>query len=434
MPRPDTPAPATPAPVHPACRPSCARGHAARPHRPALLLATTLAFGSLTTTGADAAWPNWRGPTHDGIAGQTLPEGRLQLEIAWRAEAGIGFSSFAISGDRVLTMGNVDDVDLVSCWRLHDGQLLWRHEYSCELDPLYYEGGPGATPTVHGEVVYTLSKKGHVHALRLEDGAVIWQRDLLADHGLELPEWSYAGSPAVDGDQLLLNIGTRGVALDLADGSTRWISGTDPSGYATPVKWQPGPDDQPPQWLMFGAQALHSVDRDGNPLWSIEWPSSRGVNAADPVVRGDQLLAASSSGAALLRWDPAAGAPVEQWRHRDLRSYFNPGVLLDGYLYAIHGTTHNPTEVICLRWDDGEVVWQEPGFGSGGLILAGDVLIICDRGELILVRATPEGYDELVREQVLGGKCWTAPALADGHILARNAAGDVVAVRVTTSP
>lgn len=431
MSRPDSPG--SPTIIRTAARTSRRR----RSHRSltGLLLAAALVAAALAPSKGTAAWPNWRGPSHDGIADETLPEGRLQLEVAWRAEAGIGFSSFAIVGDRVLTMGNVDNIDQVSCWRLNDGELLWRHEYACDLDPLYYEGGPGATPTVHEGVVYTLSKKGHVHALRLDDGRVVWQRDLLADHGLELPEWSFAGSPAIDHDQLLLNVGSHGVALDLAGGATRWVSGTDTSGYATPVRWQPGTGaDQPPMWLMFGAQALHAIDRTGAAKWSLEWPSSRGVNAADPMVHGDQVLVASSSGAALLEWDPAAGNVIERWRHRDLRSYFNPGVLLDGHVYAIDGTTHNPTNLICLRWDDGEVVWQERGFGSGGLILAGDVLVICDRGELILVRATPEGYEELVRKQVLGGKCWTAPALADGHILARNAAGDVVAVRVIALP
>ena len=44
--------------------------------------------------------------------------------------------------------------------------------------------------------------------------------------------------------------------------------------------------------------------------------------------------------------------------------------------------------------------------------------------------ATPASFKPTARAQVLGGKCWTAPVLANGRIYCRNGRGDVVCVDV----
>ena len=88
-------------------------------------------------------WPNWRGPNYDGISKETLPEDMPEsLPVAWRAEVGIGFSTVSVVEDRVLTMGNKDEKDTIWCLDAKTGEVLWQHTYDCELDPLYYEGGP----------------------------------------------------------------------------------------------------------------------------------------------------------------------------------------------------------------------------------------------------------------------------------------------------
>jgi hypothetical protein len=52
--------------------------------------------------------------------------------------------------------------------------------------------------------------------------------------------------------------------------------------------------------------------------------------------------------------------------------------------------------------------------------------VLCDKGEILIVKPTPEKLDILLRQTVLPGKCWTAPVVAGGRIYARNAAGRVV--------
>ena len=89
---------------------------------------------------------------------------------------------------------------------MFDGRVLWKHAYDCPLDPLYYEGGPGSTPTIFNGSVYTLSKKGHAFRLDLKTGKVIWSRDLVKEHGFKLPEWSFAGSPFIYKELVVLSV------------------------------------------------------------------------------------------------------------------------------------------------------------------------------------------------------------------------------------
>jgi outer membrane protein assembly factor BamB len=393
------------------------------------LVGAFMAFADMGEARASASdWPQWRGANYDGV--RTLPLvskdcKAVRLTKVWEAEAGVGFSSLAVAEERVFTMGNRDDTDTVWCYDANTGAVLWKQSYACALDPLYYEGGPGGTPTVAQEAVFTLSKKGHAHALDRTTGRMLWKRDLVADHGLKLPEWSFAASPFLAGDLVILNVGESGLALRRDTGATAWRTGTAASGYATPV---PIGNNAA---AIFRAQAISAVKvSDGSMLWDVEWKSSRDVNAADPLVHAGQILVSSTSGTALLGpVTTASEPPKELWKTR-YRSYFNPPVRIGDFVYGIDGTTHRPTRLVCFEWATGKERWAVNGFGSGGLVAADDVLIICDKGEIIIARASPEGFMPLAREAVLTGKCWTAPAVAGDRVYARNAAGNVVCVEV----
>ena len=387
-----------------------------------IIFSTALAILCLPAEGED--WPNWRGPRFDGISKETLPAKLPEtLPIKWRANVGIGFSSFAVSGGRVLTMGNTDDRDTVWCLDARTGDVLWQHSYDCALDPRYYEGGPGGTPTVHEGSVYTLSKKGHAFRLDLKTGEVKWSRDLVNDHKLKLPEWSFACSAFVEGDKVILNAGREGIALDRETGKTLWLHDPGSSGYATIV---PEAKDR---YLLFSAKSLLAINpRDGSKYWEYPWKSSRDVNAADPVRVGDDIVVSSSAGTKRISPKGNGEPPEDVWHQHDLKWYFNPGVLIDGYLYSLHGTTHCPTELICTDVETGETIWSEEGFGSGGLTAAGSHVIVFDLGKLTIFQASPKRFITTHEQKILEGKCWTSPVLANGVIYCRNAVGDVAAV------
>ncbi len=387
------------------------------------------------TSAAD--WPNWRGPEHDGLSPEAIPaELPAALPVRWTAQVGIGFGGVSVVGERVLVSGNRTlsgaETDTVWCLSAETGEVLWRHSFPCALDPLYYEGGPGATPTAHEGSVYVLSKKGHALRLDLHDGRVVWSRDLVAEHGVALPEWSFASSPFIDGERVLLNVGRGGIALDKETGRTLWLPSTETSGYATVVPYEAGGPGA--NRLLLSAKGLLAFDAaTGEAAWELPWRSSRDVNAADPLVIGKGILVSSSTGSVLI--EPGSGGePAKVWEQRDMKWYFNPGVLVDGHVYSLHGTTHRPTELMCLDASTGRIVWSEPGFGSGGLVAAGNTVVVFDQGDLILFEADPAGYRPRHRQRILEGKCWTAPTLANGRVYVRNAAGDLACVEMVGAP
>lgn len=368
-------------------------------------------------------WPHWRGPNHDGISQEALPKMLpTKLPIRWQVNVGIGFSTVSVVGNRVVTIGNRDGTDTVVCLDARNGKQLWSHSYACALEPRYYEGGPSATPTLHDGSVYALSKKGHVFRLNLKSGKVIWRRNLIEDYAFEIPEWSFASSPVIDGERVLLNVGRAGTALSRRTGRTIWNPSLQTAGYASFVPFKHGDTTH----VLFSAKALLGINAAvGKTVWSHSHSCSRDVNAADPIILGNRVVVSNSRGTQLLE---IGDEPKTIWNKRGLRWYFNAGVLIDGHLYSINGTTHRATQLVCSSLATGENAWTEEGHGSGALMAAREKLILFDNGRLTIFKADPKAFTLIHRQQILGGKCWTVPVLANGRIYCRNAAGDLACV------
>src|SRR5204863_7722662 len=152
--------------------------------------------------------------------------------------------------------------------------------------------------------------------------------------------------------------------------------------------------------------------------------------AADPIIDGDRVFISSGygKGGALLK--PNGGAePAVLWKNKTLRSQRNAAVLVGGHLYGVDGDTNEKATLKCVDMATGEERWSETAVGSGALMAAdGKLIVLGDRGELMVAPASPEGFKPTARAQVLGGKCWTVPVLANGLIWCRNSRGDVVCV------
>ncbi|MEM7014342.1 MAG: PQQ-binding-like beta-propeller repeat protein [Verrucomicrobiota bacterium] len=376
-------------------------------------------------------WPQWRGPNYDGRSKEELPQQLPdELPVNWKINIGKGFSTVSVQGDHVVTMGNDNDVDTIWCISAESGDVIWKHSYDSLLDPLYFAGGPCSTPTIHDGKVFTLSRRGHVFCLDLKTGEVIWERNLLKEHGLFRPEWSFSSSVVIRGDLAIYNVASDGAALDWKTGKTVWISGESAGGYASAVPWDLSRDDSDMLLFTF-AEMVNLAHKDGEVRWRIEWETGRGVNAADPIIDGSQFLVSSTIGTALFESSDPSASPKEIWREKRIRCYFNPGVLIDGYVYTLNGTTHNPTELVCIDWKTGETKWSEPGFKTGGLMAAGNNLVLFDKGQLTIFPASPDGFEPILQQQLLGGVCWTMPVLANGKIYCRNNdRGELVCVSV----
>jgi len=389
----------------------------------------------LALTRADAAgvdWYRWRGPDLNGISRETgwnanwPKDGPRKL---WQAQIGVGFSSFAVSEGRVFTTGNADGKDTLFCFAADTGKVLWQHSYAHPLDDKYYEGGTSATPTVDGQAVYSLSKRGHLFCLNAADGKVVWSKNLAEETGAKVPTWGFASSPLVQDQLLVVNVGTAGMALDKATGKVVWQTGADAAGYASAV---PFVEDGRKRLAIFGAQFLFAVAlEDGKEAWRHAWKTSYEVNAADPIIKGSTVFLSSSYGTGCALIEFANGQTKELWRNKQMRNHFNSCVLLDGHLYGTTGQSGQASHLMCLEWNTGAVKWTERSVGLGALMAAdGKLIVQAEKGELMIVKAQPSGFEAISRAQVLGGKCWTTPVLSQGRIYSRNAAGNMVCLDV----
>jgi outer membrane protein assembly factor BamB len=384
-------------------------------------------------------WPRWRGPDLNGISKETgwsstwPTSGPRQL---WKASVGTGFSSFAVAAGRAYTMGNRGGKESVYCFDAATGAENWKHTYDCDIDPRYYDGGPSATPTVDGDKVYSLSRKGHLFCFHAATGKIAWQKNVNEELELKVfkentPEWGYSGSPLVQGDKLVLNVGTAGAALDKSNGKVLWTTGTQLSGYSTHVPFNVGAETY---LAVFGAKGAHAVAlKDGKQLWEFPFETSYDVNAADPILRGNKVFisAGYGRGAAMFRFE---GSHVTRiWENKNMRNHFNSCVLLDGHLYGMDGDHGSCGSALrCLEFETGQVKWTESSVKPGALMAAdGKLIIMSEPGELIVAQASPESFEALARAQVMGGKCWTTPVLSHGRIYCRNSKGDVVCLDVS---
>jgi outer membrane protein assembly factor BamB len=338
---------------------------------------------------------------------------------------GTGFSSVAVGDGRVYTMGNDAQRDTVFCFDANSGAQVWKYSYASPMDPKFYEGGPSATPTIDSGRVYTLSKRGLVNALNAADGKLVWSKDLAKAVGATIPTWGFASSALVEGNLVVFNVGSAGAALDKATGNVVWKSGGSESGYSTAVPFDAGANRGV---LLFLATSVAAVNlSDGRLIWSHPWKTEYDVNAADPIMLRENVFISSGyeRGGALLKISGKSASVV--WENKNMRNHFNSCVLLDGYLYGF-----DESELKCLDFNTGQVRWRQGSLGKGSLMAAdGKLIILSERGELVIADASSNGFKALSRAQVLGGKCWSAPVLSNGRIYCRNAKGDLVCVDVS---
>jgi outer membrane protein assembly factor BamB len=376
-------------------------------------------------------WPQYRGPDRDGISKETgwldhWPE--QGPPIAWKASVGLGFSSFVISGGKAVTVGHADQKDTVYCFDAPTGKEIWKYSYAAELGDKFFEGGTTGSATFDGDKLYWLSRWGDLFCFEAASGKVVWSRNIQKEEDLKVPMWGFTGAPTIFGDLLILNAGENGYAVNKTTGRSVWRSATNKeAGYSTPVPVQRGGNTE--IWLA-NATAYVGIDPNGKELWRMKWLTQYGVNAADPIPVGENIFVSTGYGKGAVLFKPnGAAEPTVIWKSKILRTQLNPGALVGKYIYGVDGDTTDKAMLKCIEADTGVEKWAVANFGSGAVTVAdGKLLALNGTGELAVAPVSPEGFKPTSRAQILGGKTWTAPVLANGIVYCRNSRGDVVAV------
>ena len=421
----------------------------------AVLLLTFTPLLALATATAAPSWPAYRGPQGDGTTtekvGKTLWPSAGPKKL-WTAETPTGFSSFAVDAGRAFTLvqKEIDGVPTEVCLALDaaTGKEVW----ATPLKLAKYDGGgndgasgnnggdgPRSTPTVGGGKVFILGANLDLHALDATTGKSLWSKDIVAEHGGRNIQWKSAASPLLEDGLIYVAGGGEGealLAIKADSGEVAWKAEDDKMTHATPVA---ATIHGVRQIVFFTQNGLVAVGpKDGKVLWRYNFPY-RVSTAASPIVHQDMVYCAAGYGvgmgcAKILK--KGSGFEAEElWRKEGdkVTNHWSSPVVKDGHLYGMFSfKKYGKGPVTCLEMATGEVKWSQDGFGPGNLILTGGdtLLALSDTGELVLIPASPDKYKEIARADVLDGKCWSTPVLANGTIFARSTK-EAVAVDVT---
>ena len=414
-------------------------------------LVVAVSWGTASLFAQD--WPEWRGSgrfgvwTETGIL-ETFPE--EGLTVRWRVPINAGYSGPAVAGGRVFVTDAVrgklnDATERVLAIDEETGEVLWTHEWETDyrgLEPVFAVG-PRATPTVDNETVYVLSTMGNLFAFETATGQVIWEKDFVREFNSAIPSWGMAGAPLVDGNRLICLVGgepdAKVVAFDKRTGEELWraLSSDWEPGYNQPTIIEAGGTRQLIIWHPRAISALDPVT--GEVHWEVPYQVDMGMTVATPVWNGTHLLVTSHyNGARVLQLNSDRPGARLLWGTEDLlSSTIGTPVIQGDYLYGV-----TDGEIRCIELATGRQIWASPDLlnnersshATAFFVRNGDRYFINnDRGELVIAKLSPEGFQEISRTKLiepthppgrgrreLGAVHWSHPAYANKHIFVRN--------------
>jgi outer membrane protein assembly factor BamB len=404
----------------------------------ARLILSLLGLAMFCTTAVADDWPQWRGPTRDGISQE---KGLLQEwpkdgpKLLWRVNnIDEGYSTPAVVGSHiyVLSSHGLDD-EFVQSLSIEDGKGVWAAHLGKVGNPNQLPPFPMArsTPTVDGELLYALGSDGDLACRETATGKFRWAKNLRTDFGGKPGQWAYAESPLVDGDVLVCTPGGSEatlVALDKKTGAVIWksaVPGGEEAAYASVTIADAAGRKQYIQFLQKGVVGVDA--KTGKFLWRYDKTGNSPANIPTPVSHDGRVYSSSRAGGGLVNLKAEGdGVAAEQaYFERGLPNCIGGAILVGDNLY---GTTKEG--LLCADFATGKVRWQDKCIGIGAVCFADGFLYIHgENGDAALVAATPDGYQEKGRftppdqPKHLHGpmeKAWAYPIVANGRLYLRD--------------
>ena len=249
-----------------------------------------------------AVWPQLRGPNRDGISTESglnwdwASQGPKPL---WSQKGfGEGYSSVSVAGGKVYTMGTQGNREAVFAVSLTDGKAIWATPIGNKRGD-GMGGGPRATPTIDGEVVYALSANGDLSCMTTAGGGV-WAKNILQEFGGGNITWGISESVLIDGEKLICTPGgQRGtmVALNKRTGKTLWTCqapGNPQAGYSSAIVIEVGGVKQYVNMVHDRIFGVHA--ETGEYLWEDKNAVNGTANCSSPIQFADSVFYATGYG------------------------------------------------------------------------------------------------------------------------------------------
>ncbi len=372
-------------------------------------------------------WTGWRGANRDGRVPWLPDELRGEANRLWTLPtSGDGLAGVVATEELVFIAdrGATDTNDVWRCVDAATGLELWRVVYPA-AGRLDYGNSPRATPLIHGDFIFFQGAFGHLHCVEIATGGVLWEKDLLAEFGAELPTWGLCSSPLIADGKLIICAGGLEaflVALDPLSGDVVWKTPGREPAYASFVAAKLG---GVAQLVGYDNTTLGGWDvKSGKRLWELAPPVAGDFNVPTPVVVGEQLLVTSENNGTRLYGFGDNGRIVAQpvGHHHDLAPDSSTPVLVDGRVFGVWAN------LFCLDVADG---LKEKWTGridrlreyASAIAAPGRVLITTTKGQLVLVDARADSFQQLGRQQVVAdeSEVHSHPALVGTRLYVRSA-------------
>jgi outer membrane protein assembly factor BamB len=372
-------------------------------------------------------WPDFRGAARDGVVSHVSidPDWKAHPpKLLWQQRIGPAWSSVIVIGNRLFTQEQRGEQETVVCYDTDSGAQIWNHEDAVRFQDQVAGPGPRATPTFANGRIYALGAKGILNCLVAVSGEKIWSRDIKEDSGAKEPMWGFSSSPLVISGSVIVYGGGASknlLAYDAETGKPAWKAVAGTSSYSSP---QAATLAGKSQVLMLSDGGLMGFDpENGDMLWEYGKLPGAPLAPQPHVVGEGQVVVSSISGQGLSTVELTCGnnkwEPKEQWASNSMKPEFPDFVVHQGFAYGFDGAIF-----CCADLASGERKWKGGRYGRGQVVLLAEqglLLVMSERGEIVLLSATPDKHQELGRFQALNGKSWSHPVVVRNRLFARNA-------------
>jgi outer membrane protein assembly factor BamB len=386
---------------------------------------------AVSSVALHAQWPQWRGPNRDAIVpAASVPAAWPEKPaIQWTQPLGEGYSSPVVDDGRVFVHSRTDPEEVVSAFELTSGETIWSATYASAFSKNKYAAsmakGPFSTPLVSNGRVFTLGTSAVLSSFDAATGGLKWRKDWSKEIDTSRLFTGTAMSPIIDSGLLIVHVGDDDGgalrALDPASGDEKWALPGHGPGYASPIVTVV---DGVRQLVTMTDKAVVGVDvRSGKQLWTIPFSDEWNENIVTPTLAGGVLIVSGTrKGTFGYRLEKSGARQL--WNNTDLPMYMSSPVVDGSFVYGFGSKRKG--QLFCLDAETGVAKWTTEGRGGTNAAIqsAGTNLVVLTiDGELLVVRRTPEKYDELKRYKVAESQTWAHPVLIPGGILVRDATG-----------
>jgi len=394
----------------------------------AVVLAICSTGYSQSGTGAD--WTQWRGPNRDGkLPDSSLPSSLKEADFkkAWSVPLGPGYSGPVVVGDRIYVTETRDrKYEVVTALDRKTGNQIWTSQWEGAMSVPFFAASNGswirATPAYEDGRLYVAGMRDVIVCIDAKDGNQIWKVDFPSQVGTANPSFGFVCSPLIDGDYVYVQAGEAFTKLDKKTGKIVWQALKDGGGmnggaFSSPIIATIAGKRQA---VVQTRASLCGVDLEtGSKLWSQTIPTFRGMNILTPTMFGESVFTSTYGGTTQLISVAAAGgkfALKQQW-NLPVQGYMSSPVIVNDHAY-VHLKNQR---FACFDLKNGVEKWRSRPYGKyASLVASGDKILVLDqKGDLLLLRANPEKFD-VIDSRKVGDDSWAHVAVSGKDIVVRN--------------